>query len=122
MGAGTFFSKFASMDPLANALHLPGANKYSQQQLSNMNGASAANSGPYGGIAPTLAGANAGYRPGGPGANTSWQTWTPTGLSGLQRIAAGAGSIAPSPYVWQQGGGSAGPNVTKPGQTGNFNG
>lgn len=62
MGTGTFFSKVASYDPLAQALHLPGAGKYDQQQTrDSINEQSANASLPYAGQTPTLAGANAGY-------------------------------------------------------------
>ena len=113
MGTGTFFSKMASYDPLANALHLPGANKYAAQQASQDAGRSAY--GPYTGVTPTLAGANAGYAPGGPGANAGYTPWTPTGLSGLQKFAATSGQVTPNPYGWQSAGGQAGTNPTKPG-------
>lgn len=64
------------------SLDLPGSNKFAQQQASGIAGSSAANSGPYGGIAPTLAGANAGYAAGGPGANPTWRPWVPSAPSG----------------------------------------
>jgi len=101
MGTGTFFSKVASVDPLAQALHLPGADKYVQQQASQNAGSSAANGGPYTDITPTLAGANAGYAPGGPGSNAGYTPWTPTQQGGLfgeaQRFASGAGSTIINP-------------------------
>ena len=99
MGTGTFFSKVASVDPLAQALHLPGADKYAQQQASQNAGTSAY--GPYTGVAPTLAGANAGYAAGGPGSNAGYTPWTPTQQGGLfggaQRFASGAGSTIINP-------------------------
>jgi hypothetical protein len=64
MGSGTFFSKVAAADPLAHALNLPGANKYQETRPVEVG----PNSGAYTGVNPTLAGANAGYRAGGPGA------------------------------------------------------
>jgi hypothetical protein len=68
MGANSFFSMLADKSPLFHALHLPGVDKYSQSQnraaINNSNGTT-----PYGGVAPSLAGANAGYTAGGPGAN-----------------------------------------------------
>jgi hypothetical protein len=67
MGTGTFFSKLAGYDPLAQALHLPGSNKYAQQQASQAAGNMGAQTSPYAGVTPTLAGANAGYVAGGPG-------------------------------------------------------
>lgn len=63
MGSGTFFSKVAS-SPLFQKLDLPGSHKY-QDTLENVIGP---NSGAYTGVTPTLAGANAGYAAGGPGA------------------------------------------------------
>ena len=68
MGTGTFFSKLAGYDPLAQALHLPGSNKYAQQQASQAATQSPYAQGPYTGVTPTLAGANAGYAANGPGA------------------------------------------------------
>ena len=101
MGTGTFFSKVASMDPLANALHLPGADKYAQQQASQNAGSSAANGGPYTGITPTLAGANAGYAPGGPGSNAGYTPWAP-GSTGnfLQRAAQWSNNNSPGGQNW----------------------
>lgn len=91
MGTGTFFSKMASFDPLAHALNLPGANKYEQLQASNAAGNSSR--GPYQGITPTLAGANAGYAAGGPGSNPNYTAWKmPQIGNGFQRFAAGAGA------------------------------
>jgi hypothetical protein len=99
MGTGTFFSKVASVDPLAQALHLPGADKYAQQQASSNAGTSAY--GPYTGVTPTLAGANAGYVAGGPGANANYTPWTPAQQGGLfgaaQRFASGAGATGFNP-------------------------
>ena len=71
MGSNNFFAKFASYDPLAHALHLPGANKYMQSQATRAAGTSGG--GPYQGVAPTLAASQAGYAPGGPGANPDWK-------------------------------------------------
>jgi hypothetical protein len=97
MGTGTFFSKMASFDPLAHALHLPGANKYEQLQASQAAGNSSR--GPYQGVAPTLAGANAGYAAGGPGSNPNYTPWTmPTIGNGWQRFAASQGSKMASPW------------------------
>lgn len=63
MGADTFFSQWASKDKLANAIGLPGAGKYQSYQFPQ----SRYDTGPYTGVTPTLAGANAGYQAGGPG-------------------------------------------------------
>lgn len=99
MGSGTFFSKVASVDPLAQALHLPGSNKYAQQEAQDANSTGAV--GPYAGVAPTLAGANAGYAPGGPGANANYQPFVakqPGGIFGTaQRFSAAVGGTTPSP-------------------------
>lgn len=101
MSSDNYFAKFASIDPLAQALHLPGANKYVQSQASQNAGTSAANGGPYTGITPTLAAANAGYAAGGPGSNTQWQQWAPSNPGGvmgfLQKGAASSGSTTPNP-------------------------
>lgn len=75
MGAGTFFSKVASDDPLAQGLDLPGAHKYQQQSVNAENQNPNAVTGPYAGMTPSLAGANAGYAPGGPGANANYQAF-----------------------------------------------
>jgi hypothetical protein len=99
MGAGNFFSKFASVDPLAQALHLPGAGKYAQSEANTANEQSGG--GPYAGVAPSLAGANAGYAPGGPGANASYhpfQAQAPGGLFGAaQRFSSAVGDTTPNP-------------------------
>jgi hypothetical protein len=99
MGSSNIFAKAASIDPLAQALHLPGANKYAQQQAQNANSTGAA--GPYAGVTPTLAGANAGYAPGGPGANPDYvpfQAQRPGGVFGAaQRFSSAVGSTAPNP-------------------------
>lgn len=102
MGSSNFFAKFASIDPLAQALHLPGANKYAQQEAENANNTSGmAVSGPYAGETPTLAGANAGYAPGGPGSNSNYVPFKvsqPGGLfGGMQRISSAVGATTPSP-------------------------
>jgi hypothetical protein len=98
MGSDNFFSKVASIDPIAQMLHLPGSNKYAQSEAQAAN--SAPDSGPYNGVAPTLAAANAGYTPGGPGANASYVPFAaarPGGLfGGLQRIAAASGDTLPN--------------------------
>ena len=87
MGGDNFFSKVASMDPLARALHLPGSDKYAQAVAQRNAGATDVNGGAYTGIAPTLAGANAGYAPGGPGAAPNWQQInlgnSPSGIGGF---------------------------------------
>ena len=62
MGTDTFFSQLAGKDRLANDLGLPGADKYAQAH------AAWQTQGPYTGVGATLAGANAGYQAGGPGA------------------------------------------------------
>lgn len=113
MGSTNFFSKLASVDPLAQALHLPGSNKYAQAEASQDAGTSAANGGPYSGKTATLAGANGNYAPGGPGSNEGWQQWAPTAPGGIfgaaQRISSAVGGTTPNPI-----GGSFFPN--NPGQ------
>jgi len=98
MGSGTFFSKVASVDPLAQALHLPGADKYAQQEAEDANSTGAV--GPYAGVTPTLAAANAGYAPGGPGANANYVPFSakqPGGFFGtMQKAANLSGNITPS--------------------------
>jgi hypothetical protein len=90
MGSG-FFGKIASIDPVAQALHLPGYNSYAKQQA---NAHLPGSNGPYTGVTPTLAGANAGYAPGGPGADPMWrqpQPWHQGGFLGaLQGLASSA--------------------------------
>lgn len=99
MGSGTFFSKLASVDPLAQALHLPGSDKYRQQEANDANSKGAV--GPYAGVTPTLAGANSGYAPGGPGANPNYVPFhaqAPGGLFGFaQRFSSAVGGTTPSP-------------------------
>lgn len=85
MGSNNFFSKLASYDPLAHALHLPGANKYMQSQATAAAGQSGG--GPYTGAAPTLAAATAGYVPGGPGSDPGYKPFVmPTVGTGWQRF------------------------------------
>ncbi len=94
MGGSNFFSKIASIDPIAQALNLPGAHSYAQAQA---NAHLPASNGPYTGVTPTLAGANAGYAPGGPGANmwTQPTPWHQGGLFGtLQGLASDVGETS----------------------------
>lgn len=100
MGSDSFFSKIASADPLAHALNLPGANKYTASQASH-DAQNAATTGPYAGKVATLAGANAGYLPGGPGSDQGWhQPVLPSHGGGffgtMQSVAANTPSIAPT--------------------------
>jgi len=96
MGSNTFFSKLASFDPLAQALHLPGAGKYMQSQTSAAAGKSADNAGPYAGVAPTLQASQAGYQPGGVGSNAGWKPFQmPTVGNGWQHFAGSQGNISP---------------------------
>lgn len=99
MGNSNFFAKFASIDPLAQALHLPGSDKYRQQQAQDANSTGAV--GPYAGVTPTLAGANGGYAPGGVGANANYvpfQAKSPGGLFGFaQRFSSAVGGTTPNP-------------------------
>lgn len=99
MGSSNFFAKFASIDPLAQMLNLPGAHKYAQAQAQSEAGKAGASGGPYTGVDPTLAGANAGYTPGGPGATTGWSQYAPRapgGLFGLMQKGSNlAGNLTP---------------------------
>jgi len=88
MGGNNFFSKIASIDPIAQALNLPGAHSYANAQA---NAHLPGSNGPYTGVTPTLAGANAGYAPGGPGANP-WQQPVPWHQGGLFGTLQGAAS------------------------------
>ena len=72
MGSTNFFSKLASIDPIAQALNLPGAHKYAQAQAQDVQ----SNVGPYAGQTPTLAAANVGYAPG-TTAQGATPGWTP---------------------------------------------
>lgn len=94
MSSDNFFAKIASVDPIAQALHLPG---YNTDVKAQANAHLPASSGPYSGATPTLAGANAGYAPGGPGANAMWrqpQPWHQGGLFGaLQGGASQFGNV-----------------------------
>lgn len=97
MGSNSFFSKVASFDPLAHALHLPGANKYAQASASAAAGASGG--GPFNGVTPTLAQANAGYAPGSAGSNPNWKPFVqPRFGNGWQRFAQSQGNVAPNPW------------------------
>ncbi len=79
----SFFAKLASIDPLAQALHLPGAHKYAQAQAQRAAGQTDTNGGAYTGIDATLAGANAGYAPGGPGSTPGFAPTQPDRVGGL---------------------------------------
>jgi hypothetical protein len=98
LGSDNFFSKAASIDPLAQALDLPGAHKYAQSQAQDVQ----TNAGPYAGVTPTLAAANEGYTPGSTnlGAQPGWTPNQNTGGPGffgsLQRIANGVGNTMPT--------------------------
>ena len=98
MGSSSFFTKLASVDPIAQALDLPGAHKQAQAQAQRNAGQTDTNGGAYTGIGATLAGANAGYAPGGPGAPAGWAPTQPNnnmGLFGLMQKGATLGG-APS--------------------------
>jgi hypothetical protein len=103
MGSDNFFAKAASIDPLAQALDLPGAHKYAQAQAQARAGATDTNGGAYTGINPTLAGANANYAPGGPGATPGFAPTQPGGgnsiLGRLQGIANLSGNATPQPWA-----------------------
>lgn len=98
MGSTNFFSKLASVDPIAQALNLPGAHKYAQAQAQDVQ----SNAGPYAGQTPTLAAANAGYAPGSTaqGAQAGWtpiQATSPQNslFGALQKAANVSGNITP---------------------------
>jgi hypothetical protein len=86
MGSNSFFSKMQAMNPLAQILDMPGAHKYAQGQAQDAAGQTDTNGGAYTGINATLAGANAGYRPGGPGATVGFAPTQPTGPNALMGI------------------------------------
>ena len=90
-----FFAKVADVDPVAQALHLPGSGAAQKGRLDRANAANS--TGPYTGVAPTLAGANAGYVPGGPGANTDWKPFNLGNVGGgfFSRAAATSGAVTP---------------------------
>jgi hypothetical protein len=107
MGSTNFFSKLASIDPLAQALNLPGAHKYAQNQAGDVQ----SNAGPYAGTTPTLADANAGYAPGSKGAQPGWtpnqSTPGQNGLfSFLQKGANLSGNLSAQPSNALQGNGT----------------
>ena len=99
MGSDNFFSKIASVDPIAQALNMPGAHKYAQAQAQDVQ----TNPGAYAGVAPTLAAANAGYAPG-TVAQGAQQGWTPNQAAGggnglfnlLQHGANVSGAVGPN--------------------------
>jgi hypothetical protein len=98
MGSNSFFSMLANHDPLAQALHLPGAGKYAQSQA---RGNIAPGTGPYAGQPATLAGANAGYVGNAPGANSGMGLpANPYAAAAGQRP---AGIAPPQQVSWQQG-------------------
>jgi len=102
VGSDNFFSKFASIDPLAQALNLPGAHKYAQSQAQDMAGKTDSNGGAYTGVDATLAGTNAGYAPGGPGATAGFMPTRPDAgafgsgiLGGMTKAANLSGNLTP---------------------------
>jgi hypothetical protein len=94
MGSDNFFSKMSAANPISQALHLPGYNTYAKGVAQRNAGATDVNGGAYNGIAPTLAAANAGYQPGGPGAPAGWAPINlgsnPSGLFGFATKTANA--------------------------------
>ena len=97
---GSFFEKVASVDPVAQALHLPGSTSYENSQMQQQQQAAQANGlGPYARVAPTLAAANAGYVQGGPGATPGWQPYqykNQGGFLGTLQGIANTGQIVPN--------------------------
>jgi len=113
MGSDNFFSKLASVDPLAQALDLPGAHKYAQSQAQDAAGQTDTNGGAYTGIQASLAGANAGYAPGGPGATPGFMPTQPTGgaftrgiLGDMTQAANLSGNISPTAQTVNNGAGA----------------
>lgn len=103
------------MDPLAQALNLPGAHKYAQAQAQAEAGRAGASGGPYTGITPTLAAANAGYAPGGPGANTDWRQYVAHDPSNFFQHAANlSGNVSAQPTNGLPGSGRSGIGLPNP--------
>ena len=100
MGSTNFFAKLASIDPLAQALNLPGAHKYAQAQAQDVQ----TNAGPYAGQTPTLAASKEGYTPGSTalGAQAGWTPNQASGSNGLfgklQGAANLSGNLTPQPW------------------------
>lgn len=98
MGSNNLFARAASIDPIAQALDLPGAHKYAQSQAQDVQ----TNAGPYAGQTPTLGAALAGYVPGDTahGATAGWtpnqNTGGPGFMGSLQRGANFFGNQAPA--------------------------
>jgi hypothetical protein len=109
MGGHNFFSKVASIDPIAQAVHAPGYNDEANYQLKqHMPGSN----GPYSGVTASLAGANAGYAAGGPGANADWKAPVPWHQGGIMGALQGAASGADPQRAIQAGPGAYGlPNT-----------
>lgn len=121
MGSNSFFSKLASFDPLAHAMHLPGANKYEQSQTQAAAGKSANNAGPYAGVAPTLAASQAGYVPGGVGANAGWKPFQmPTVGNSWQHFASSMNNDPLASAVGAPGATSGVPGVAPRQATGGY--
>lgn len=106
MGSSNFFSKIASIDPLAQALDLPGAHKYAQQQAQDEAGKAGASGGPYQGVQATLAGANAGYAPGGPGATVGWHQYVPHAQGGVFGALQGGANLVGNSMPYRGGNGA----------------
>lgn len=117
MSSTGFFGKLASVDPLAQAFNLPGSHDYANAQIRAHMPSTA---GPYSGQAPTLAGANAGYLPGGPGADPMWRQPQPWHQGGLLGAMQGVASAMPSAYASPAAAKSAMtvPSFASPAQTG----
>jgi hypothetical protein len=112
MGSDNFFSKIASIDPLAQALDLPGAHKYAQSQAQDAAGQTDTNGGAYTGVNATLAGANAGYAPGGPGSTPGFAPTQPTAGNALFGRLQGAANLVGNSMPYRAGNGAlpTGPN------------
>jgi hypothetical protein len=108
--SGQFFAPLqhlANDDPLAKTLNLPGSHTYANQQNQDIENMSMGQGG-YAGVAPTLAGANAGYAAGGPG-STFGQTNAPVENAFMANAAGTA-----NPYVTAAGKAVSSPWATAP--------
>jgi hypothetical protein len=115
VGSNNFFSKVASIDPLAQALNLPGAHKFAQSQAQDVQ----TNAGPFAGKTPTLADANAGYAPGSAGATVGWtpnQATVPGNslFGAAQRAANLSGNLSAQPTNGLPGSGRGGIGLPNP--------
>jgi hypothetical protein len=104
---GSFFQKVASVDPLAQALDLPGAHKQAQAQAQDAAGQTDTNGGAYTGVGATLAGANAGYAPGGPGSTPGFAPTQPTAGNSLMNLFQKGSNLVGNSMPYRAGSGIA---------------